>query len=431
MHKTIVPNTQNQAIEGLRLVEIGSCCTIVSGSTPSRDEATFWNGDINWFTPKDLSNLDSKYVFESPEKINEKGYKSCSTSLLPPYSLLLTSRAPIGHVAINKLPACTNQGFKSLIPNKEVDVNYLFYVIKKLVPKLQDLGNGATFKELSKATLSRVQIPLPPIEIQQKIAEVLDKADAIRRRNQLILEKYDQLLQAIFLDMFGDPVKNEKSWNVAPLRDLGRLISGGTPSRNNAEFFKGSIPWVTTVALGSRKISTDNAVEYITEEAIKNSSTKLIPKDSIMIGVRVGVGKASITTCEMCTNQDILSLVDIDPFVNKSFLLNVFQCFEKYFNSQKRGATIQGITSETIKRMLIILPPIELQNHFAQVVENVERQKAQAHKSLQRSENLFQSLLQRAFKGELFTERDHTIEEMNAAPVSMAAEPSGQYRLDL
>ena len=133
------------------VVEIGRCCDIVNGSTPSRNKPEFWGGDIDWFTPKDLSGLDTKYVKEAPEKITAKGYKSCSTTLVPSGSLLYTSRAPIGHLAINLKEVCTNQGFKTLVPKEGVHIEYLYYVLKKFTPNLQALGNGATFKELSKA----------------------------------------------------------------------------------------------------------------------------------------------------------------------------------------------------------------------------------------------------------------------------------------
>ena len=117
----------------MRLVEIQECCNIINGSTPSRNKKEFWDGDISWFTPKDLSGLESKYIEDSPEYITKEGYNSCSTTLVPIGSLLFTSRAPIGHIAINKKEACTNQGFKTLVPKDGVDVEYLYYALKKNV----------------------------------------------------------------------------------------------------------------------------------------------------------------------------------------------------------------------------------------------------------------------------------------------------------
>ncbi|PCJ53511.1 MAG: hypothetical protein COA73_15195, partial [Candidatus Hydrogenedentota bacterium] len=126
----------------MKQVALGECCKIISGSTPSRRIDEYWNGHIHWFTPKDLSKLKSKYIHGAPEKITNKGLSSCSATMLPAYSLLLSSRAPIGHIAISTIESCTNQGFKSLVPSKDVDIEYLYYAIKKIVPQLKDLGNG-------------------------------------------------------------------------------------------------------------------------------------------------------------------------------------------------------------------------------------------------------------------------------------------------
>ena len=198
----------------MRYVALGEICKIVNGSTPSRKIEQYWDGKIDWFTPKDLSKIENKYVIDAPEKITKKGYNSCSTTLVPSGSLLFTSRAPIGHLAINKKEVCTNQGFKTLVPSQNVDVEYLYYALKKYTPNLQDLGNGATFKELSKATISNFKIPLPPLPIQKKIAAILDAADAYRQKTKALIEKYDELTQSLFLDMFGNIVANDRNWNV-------------------------------------------------------------------------------------------------------------------------------------------------------------------------------------------------------------------------
>lgn len=266
---------------------------------------------------------------------------------------------------------------------------------------LQDMGNGATFKELSKSTLEKVKIPLPPLETQKKIAAILDAADTYRQKTKALIEKYDELAQSMFLEMFGDPVKNEKGWQQIKLGSLGIIRSGGTPSRNKLDYYKGKIPWISTVALGKRNIDYFDAMEYITEAAIKNSATKLIPKGSVLIGVRVGVGKTSINNCDICTSQDILALTELSKNFNKVFLLDVIGFYKSYFESQKRGATIKGITSKTIKDLDIISPPLSLQNQFVRSIQDIEFQKALAQETLEKSENLFNSLLQKAFKGEL------------------------------
>jgi len=189
---------------------LGDVCDIVSGATPRTSVKGFWGGNILWTTPKDLSDLNGPYLDKPPRTITEEGLKNCAASLLPKNSVLLSSRAPIGLVAINTVPMATNQGFKSLVPDRRrLDSKFLFHWLKSKTSFLQGLGNGATFKEISKAVVERIEIPLPPLDEQQRIAAILDKADALRRTRKRALELLDSLTQSIFLEMFGfrnDPV---------------------------------------------------------------------------------------------------------------------------------------------------------------------------------------------------------------------------------
>lgn len=164
-------------------MKLGECAEIHSGSTPRTNNPDFWDGDITWVTPKDLSKLKSKFISKTESKITQLGFDSCSTKLLPENSVLFSSRAPIGHVAINTIPMCTNQGFKSFVPKADLlDSQYLYYWLKANKEYLQDLGVGATFKEISKTVIANVEIPLPPLAEQRRIASILDQADELRQK---------------------------------------------------------------------------------------------------------------------------------------------------------------------------------------------------------------------------------------------------------
>lgn len=153
--------------QGWRLIRLDQACRIVGGSTPKTDNPEFWDGNLAWTTPKDLSDLDSPYLEDSSRKITEAGLQSCGAEVLPAGSVLFSSRAPIGLVALNRIPMATNQGFKSFIPHKEsTDAKYLYHWLKANRSYLDSLGNGATFKEVSKAGVSRIEIPLPPIGLE-------------------------------------------------------------------------------------------------------------------------------------------------------------------------------------------------------------------------------------------------------------------------
>jgi len=135
-------------------VPLSKCCDIVSGSTPRREVAAYWDGHIPWVTPKDISELNGTKILEdAPEYITDAGYKACSTRMLPQGSILFSSRAPIGLVAVAGREMCTNQGLKSLVPHENVDSDYLYHCMKWMAPKIAEMGNGATFKEVSKSTM--------------------------------------------------------------------------------------------------------------------------------------------------------------------------------------------------------------------------------------------------------------------------------------
>lgn len=150
-------------------------CRIVGGSTPSSGVPEFWNGEIVWITPTDLGKLKSVFIETSQRKITEEGYKSCATEIIPSGSVVMSSRAPIGHLAIVKTPFCTNQGCKSFIVGEETDSNYLYYLLKICVPEFQELGSGSTFAEISKGSLESFETIFPPIEEQKKFVEKLNE----------------------------------------------------------------------------------------------------------------------------------------------------------------------------------------------------------------------------------------------------------------
>ena len=382
-------------------VALGDCCEIISGSTPSRLISEYWNGDINWFTPKDLSGIKSKYVTASPEQITQSGINSCSAKLLPPKSLLLSSRAPIGHIAISTIEACTNQGFKSLVPNENVDVEYLFYAIKKIIPQLQDLGNGATFKEISKATLSRVTIPLPPLAEQQKIASILDAADSLRQKDQQLIKKYTALSQSLFLEMFGDPVTNPMGWKMGTSIQYCKCI---VPGRDKPKNFSGEIPWVTTNDL-NRLTYTDKSKKNIglTDEEIVEVRAKIIPVNSVILTCVGDLGVISINSSPVVINQQLHSFQCDNINISPIFMMYVLSYQTPYMYKMASSTTVPYMNKTVCNNIPMIYPPITLQTQFAERIQAIEAQKQIAQASLQKSENLFNSLLQRAFKGELTT----------------------------
>ncbi len=175
--------------------------------------------------------------------------------------------------------------------------------------------------------------------------------------------------------MFGDININSNNYKTIKLKEISDCLTGGTPSTANKEYYQGSIPWITTVSLGKNYIDESDAVSFITQQAIDNSSTKLIAKNSILFGTRVGVGKCSINKVPLCTNQDIVAITNISKDYNLVFIKHVLDHYNNYFENQKRGATIKGIKSETVKNIDIPEVDIVIQNKFASIVEQIDKQK--------------------------------------------------------
>ena len=250
---------------------------------------------------------------------------------------------------------------------------FLYYFCKKF--DFERLNKTVTIPSLTKSDLLKIEIEPPNLLQQRDIVERLTKIERIIALRKLELKLLDDLTRARFVEMFGD-IRYEEKYQGIPLRRLCTTISGGTPSTKCSEYYEGNIPWISTVSLGPNYIDGSTAKGYITQEAIDNSATKLIPAGNILFGTRVGVGKSSINDVALCINQDIVAIVGIDKNrFNVLFIKYVLDTYQSYYDSIKKGATILGITGDDLKNTLIPVPPLELQNQFADFVKVVDKSK--------------------------------------------------------
>ena len=205
-----------------KLSDIG---TVVGGATPSTTVERFYGGDIPWLTPKDLSNFQDRYIERGERNITQEGLNSCSAHLLPENSVLFSSRAPIGYVAIAKNPIATNQGFKSIIPNANVDSLFLYYALKYNKEKIEAMGSGTTFKEVSGAIMKNFEISLPPLEEQRRIAGILGAIDDKIENNRRINTNLELQAQALYKQWFVDNRKDD--WEEKQLGEIALHITDG------------------------------------------------------------------------------------------------------------------------------------------------------------------------------------------------------------
>ena len=162
----------------LKKYKLGNIADIINGATPSTQDLRNYDGNIIWITPKDLSDQKTKRIRRGQRNITIKGFNSCSAQMIPPHNILMSSRAPIGLLAINENECCTNQGFKNLVINKSIcDVDYIYYYLKFHIKEIESLGSGTTFKEVSKSSLYNFELSLPSIENQRNISKCLSDLD--------------------------------------------------------------------------------------------------------------------------------------------------------------------------------------------------------------------------------------------------------------
>lgn len=324
------------------------------------------------------------------------------SKIAKPLDILLSVRAPVGPTNICNVESCIGRGLAAIRTGDKLYYKYLSYYLKSIEKKLAAKGNGSTFSAITSRDIKELQIPLPPLPVQQKIADILDAADALRRKDQQLLAKYDELAQAIFIDIFGDPVRNEKGWPRRKLTNFGRVQTGNTPSRAISEFFGGHIEWIKTDNILMSEIYPQKAKEYLSELGLL--AGRSVERDSILVTCIAGssnsIGNVALCDRKVAFNQQINSLTPNSSY-NARFVYYLF----RFCKSMIQDNTTQGmkriITKSTFESLEFISPPRALQDDFIKKIKLFETGFLKGRNTVQYSNELFNSLIQKAFKGDL------------------------------
>ena len=263
---------------------------------------------------------------------------------------------------------------------------FLDAAIKISVGSLSPTINWRELKEL--------EFELPDLAVQRDLAKIFMAMNEAKKAYKELITQTEQLVQSQFIEMFGNDTVGWK-YSVVPFSTVGVFTTGGTPSQKDSAEYVGNTPWITTVSLGSNYVDESNAIAFISQQAIDESATHLIPKNSLMIGIRVGVGKTSINTVPMCTSQDIVSVHSVSPQFSLLFLKKVVDSYSDYFEENKRGATIKGIPSTMVKEINIPVVDLDIQKRFEQVVLQLDKSKFAAKQALENLERTQKSLMNR------------------------------------
>ena len=383
-----------------------------SGGTPLRTHSEYWNGNIKWLK---ISDLNDSLIDNSDEFITEIGLKNSSAKILKKGTLLVAMYGSIGKLGILNTEATTNQAICAIInkKDKKFEIKFLFYFFMSAKEKMLNESFGGVQKNISQTYLKNLEIPLPNLTEQKAIADKLDDSFAkienaitnlINAKENLKLYKQSVLKSAFNGDLL--PNTSPTHWEVKKLEEIFNVIGGGTPNTNNAEFWGGNISWISSADIDKENF---NAIprKFITENAIQNSATNLVPKNTIIVVTRVGLGKVAITKEPMCFSQDSQALIPFEK-INVKFMAYQIKQIAQNFINISRGTTINGITKQNLKDCKICVPPLSEQNLIVAEIDRrfaiVDKTLNLIDKSIQNAKNLKQSILKKAFSGELRSE---------------------------
>jgi type I restriction enzyme S subunit len=350
----------------------------------------------------------SPFVEETERTLSDSGLQNSSAQLLPPFSVILSSRAPIGHLAINTRPMAFNQGCKGLVPKEGLDYKFLYYYLGSIVDLLESMGTGATFRELSGGKLKEVSIPIPPLPEQRRIVAILDEAFeaiAIAKANA---ESNLQNARALFENYLRTQFAPGGGWPEKRLDQLCAFTSGGTPSKKNDNYWSGEIPWVSGRDMKSTRLW--DSTLHISQSAVDESATRLAPPGTLLILVR-GMGLAHgaqiaelMAPCAF--NQDIRG-VHCGPDLIPRYLLFALRDRINYSATVLSNAAhgTLKIDSGELQNLMIPVPPLEHQRRTVAAIDSLaeESQRLQVvyQQKVTALEALKKSLLHEAFTGQL------------------------------
>ena len=381
--------------------KLGDICEIVSGSTPKTSIEEYWDGDIKWITPAEI-NDDTYIVTDSVRKITDLGAKKTGLSPFPEGTVILSSRAPIGKVAIAGCTMCCNQGFKNLICSEKILNKYLYWFLKGNTSFLNSLGRGATFKEISKSIVSQIEINVPGIEYQKEAVDILEKVSEVISLRKQELTALDDLIKARFVELFGDPSTNPRGWDETTISDECFYIKDG-PHKSLTDIGKenGGHPFISVRNIVNGHIDFSTA-RYISDEDYADAIKKCHPEKGDMLyskGGTTGIAKL-IDIDEEFANWVHVAVLKFDKSrLNGVFFENMLNGSYCYEQSQRltKGIANRDLVLSAMAQIKLYCPPMELQNQFADFVNQVGKSKVAVQKALDETQMLFDSLMQKYF----------------------------------
>ncbi len=378
--------------------KLGEICEIVSGSTPKTNIDAYWDGNIKWITPAEITD-DTYIINDSSRKITELGKRKTGLSSFPEGTVILSSRAPIGKVAIAGCEMCCNQGFKNLICSEKINNKYLYWFLKGNTNFLNSLGRGATFKEISKKIVSNIVINVPDKKEQIKVVEILEKLSCIVNLHKKELDKLNELIKARFIEMFGDPLDKKRA-NVK-FTDCVMFNPKKSEVSNDMDINVSFVPMECIGVDGSFSIKeTGKVLDYY------KGYTYFRDGDVLLAKITPCFENGKVAIAEGCTNGIGFGTTEfhvLRPIASVSkaewikALLNNDNVHKYAILNMTGSAGQKRIQASFFEKLKLYLPSIDEQMKFSYFVNQVDKSKASVQKSLDKTQLLFDSLMQEYF----------------------------------
>lgn len=379
---------------------LGDICEIVTGATPKTNIKEFWDGDINWITPAELTE-DTYIINESLRKITTEGVEKTGLKSFPKGTVILSSRAPIGKVAIAGCEMYCNQGFKNLVCSKQINNRFLYWYLKGHKEYLNSLGRGATFKEISKAIVENIEICLPTLEKQEKYADILEQCNGIIQIKKGQLRKLDTLVKSRFVELFGDPVINSRGWKKALIGDdcfVTKLAGFEYTQYINYED-SGDVVMVKAQNVKNGKLNRKELSFISNEVSDSLPRSQLAPGDVVMTYVGANIGDVAIIDNEYKYHlaPNVAKIRPDSERYNSIYFMYMLMLLNAYIVKNSADTAKAALGMERIRKLNVFVPPMELQNQFADFVTSIDKSKSKIQKSLEETQLLFDSLMQKYF----------------------------------
>lgn len=371
---------------------------VVGGATPSTKDSSNYDGNIPWITPKDLANHNGRYISHGERMISLQGFNNCSCKMLPKNSILFSSRAPIGYVAIANNELCTNQGFKSIIPNNNiVDSLFLYYLLVYYKPVIENMGSGTTFKEVSGSVMKNLAINIPEIDEQKKIAAILSSLDDKIELNCRINDNLEQQAQALFKSWFVDfePWQGvmPDDWREGSIYEIVDVIYGAPYKSNLFNEKKEGLPLIRIRDL------KDYSPQYYTPEILPN--TEFVYMGDVIAGMDAEFIPTLWMGNKGVLNQRCCKFKSKNPKFSNYYIMYLLKPELEFVQSYKTGTTVSHLGKSDIDRFIVVIPSSDVIEDFSRKVEPLLSEKIKTCKEMRILSSLRDTLLPKLMSGEL------------------------------